>query len=504
MSQKLIAALRGLSAVVLMLFATNFLPIVAATQSHVAADTDKVFVCKYVGTPGVDETLQTGNNPISVSVSSIKKYAGIKSYFNDAQGRSFVLAVDDNSGHGQQGEPSINDCPAPQGPTHVGIPSPSVNDPCGIGNATWNLPADTASITWTLTNGSLSAHTKAGFAFTDNTTVHNFGTAVDSNVLCPEGPHTVPLPHPDVTDPCGEDNATWVLPSNNAQVTWTLTNGNLVAHTTAGNVFPGGDTSHDFGKAKDSVKECKVFVCKYVGTPGVNERLQTGQNPISVSANSTGGTAVGSFFNDAQGRSFVLAIDNGQPTPDVSLCPAGQGPTEIPTPEVPVVVTCGPNNDVYGNVPTGHYTVTRNGDRSITLTATQGFVFAGNKTSVTLPAPQDNNTVCPPVDVCPNIEGLQTNADDCGSVNGATDVCPNIAGDQATVPTGMTKDAATGNCVTAPITGGTGGDVLGASTTAAPQLANTGQSPWAAVVIGLMSLLSTLGLAVTTRKSAQA
>ena len=39
--------------------------------SVAAADDAKWFVCKYVGTPGVDETLQTGNNPISVSESAI-------------------------------------------------------------------------------------------------------------------------------------------------------------------------------------------------------------------------------------------------------------------------------------------------------------------------------------------------------------------------------------------------------------------------------------------------
>lgn len=71
----------------------------------------------------------------------------------------------------------------------------------------------------------------------------------------------------------------------------------------------------------------KVFVCKYVGTPDVDERLQTGDNPISVSSSSTGGTAVGSFFADAQGRSFVLAIDNGQPEPPASDCPVPDNPT---------------------------------------------------------------------------------------------------------------------------------------------------------------------------------
>ena len=36
-----------------------------------ATDNAKWFVCKYVGTPGVDEALQTGNNPISVSENAI-------------------------------------------------------------------------------------------------------------------------------------------------------------------------------------------------------------------------------------------------------------------------------------------------------------------------------------------------------------------------------------------------------------------------------------------------
>jgi hypothetical protein len=77
----------------------------------------------------------------------------------------------------------------------------------------------------------------------------------------------------------------------------------------------------------------KAFVCKYVGTPGVNERLQTGQNPIDVSLNAIGESpvVVGSYFNDGQGRSYVLALDNGQPDPSVASCPA-------PTPTYETVV----------------------------------------------------------------------------------------------------------------------------------------------------------------------
>ena len=62
----------------------------------------------------------------------------------------------------------------------------------------------------------------------------------------------------------------------------------------------------------------QVWVCKYVGTPGVDERLQTGNNPIRVSGNSAdkdkdGQVFVGDQFADAQGRSVVVQIDGGNP-----------------------------------------------------------------------------------------------------------------------------------------------------------------------------------------------
>lgn len=77
----------------------------------------------------------------------------------------------------------------------------------------------------------------------------------------------------------------------------------------------------------------KVFVCKYVGKPGVDERLQTGQNPIDVSSNSIKDyQGVGSYFNDAQGRSYVLAVDMGQPEPNVSECPVVKAPDPVPDP----------------------------------------------------------------------------------------------------------------------------------------------------------------------------
>ncbi|HEY6416858.1 MAG TPA: hypothetical protein VIX41_11485 [Acidimicrobiales bacterium] len=81
----------------------------------------------------------------------------------------------------------------------------------------------------------------------------------------------------------------------------------------------------------------KVFVCKYVGTPGVDERLQTGQNPISVSINSIPAGVpieVGSIFADAQGRSLIIAFDVGQPEPSPEDCPQTPPPPTTTTTEV--------------------------------------------------------------------------------------------------------------------------------------------------------------------------
>lgn len=69
------------------------------------------------------------------------------------------------------------------------------------------------------------------------------------------------------------------------------------------------------GGTASATEEGKVLVCKYVGTPGEDERLKDGKNPIEVDASSTGGsTEPGSIFADAQGRSLVIG--------EGDICPA--------------------------------------------------------------------------------------------------------------------------------------------------------------------------------------
>jgi hypothetical protein len=76
----------------------------------------KVFVCKYVGQPGVDETLQTGQNPIDVSINAIPDYQGVGSYFADAQGRSYVLGPEHEASD-HVPTPEVSECPTPTEPT---------------------------------------------------------------------------------------------------------------------------------------------------------------------------------------------------------------------------------------------------------------------------------------------------------------------------------------------------------------------------------------------------
>lgn len=74
----------------------------------------------------------------------------------------------------------------------------------------------------------------------------------------------------------------------------------------------------------------KVWVCKYVGRPGVDERLQRGGNPVEVGwraadKDNDGQVSVGDEFADSQGRSKVIQI-NG-PDPGIGACPPAVGPS---------------------------------------------------------------------------------------------------------------------------------------------------------------------------------
>lgn len=216
-----------------------------------------------------------------------------------------------------------------QFPCVVKIPvpaTPSQSDPCGYGNAHWNVPADTDQIDWTLAeNGHLIAATKAGYEFADGTTSHDYGVAHDSGSTCIT---TVPVPAvPAQTDPCGPNNAAWVVPANTASVTWTQTAGVLVASTNSGYVFTDGTTSHNYGKAVDSGVICIVEV-PVPAAPSVTDECGPGNAYWNVPANTasvvwtladgvlTASTTTGYKFADGTtSHVFGKAVDSGETCP---------------------------------------------------------------------------------------------------------------------------------------------------------------------------------------------
>ena len=102
--------------------ATGALALSSASSATADEHNQWVYVCKYVGTPGVDERLQTGQNPILVSVNAIDGPPVIGAPFMDGQNRSVVIAYGEPGG-GQEGEPEPV-CPPelPPPPTETTTP----------------------------------------------------------------------------------------------------------------------------------------------------------------------------------------------------------------------------------------------------------------------------------------------------------------------------------------------------------------------------------------------
>ena len=87
-----------------------------SAPAHAADANQPVWVCKYVGKPGVDEVLKEGKNPIEVSGNSVDKpkdgQVFVGDQFADAQGRSVVVQIEgDDPGRGSCSQPRRSPSP---------------------------------------------------------------------------------------------------------------------------------------------------------------------------------------------------------------------------------------------------------------------------------------------------------------------------------------------------------------------------------------------------------
>ncbi|MGN6250633.1 MAG: hypothetical protein ACTHNS_02335 [Marmoricola sp.] len=176
------------------------LVLLAQGGASAAAAPHKSYVCKYVGTPGVNEKLKT---IIEVDDSAILKAGGavkVGSTFSDKHGHSVVVAVHVGP---RDPVPTLADCPAPVGPPAPGLATGSLT----VTQATCTTP--TASFTTsgthvtfappsgsgivpdptTATTVSSQATADKGFAFADTSTVKQFDGTVQpfDPAACPGG-----------------------------------------------------------------------------------------------------------------------------------------------------------------------------------------------------------------------------------------------------------------------------------------------------------------------------
>jgi len=181
--------------------------LLTATPANAAAE--KYFVCKYVGTPGVDEILQTGQNPISTAAASIKADPiVVGAFFADDQGRSYVLA-EDNTPPGPEGDPPVSQCPPPDGGNEEIAVDVVFTDPdCDNENtASYEVTGDTANVDVEEsaapaadTEVTVTATAKDGFEFAGGeptySETHTFGSAEDCTVVEPPGNPPPPAVEP--------------------------------------------------------------------------------------------------------------------------------------------------------------------------------------------------------------------------------------------------------------------------------------------------------------------
>jgi hypothetical protein len=235
----------------------------ATGQGHNPSQQPKrVYVCKYVGTPGVDERLKTGNDGlIEVSVNAIDNNSWdgvtVPAWFSDAHDRSYVLGFVIAG----QPAPSITQCPGVVDTTKI---LPSVLPTCGPNNDAVTLPTvpgvTFTQSAWANNKLTVTATLQNGYTWSDNTTAAKVFTFTDDATICER---LVATPTPVVTDPCGPRNATWGIQAPSNDYVWSVNlSGELIATANAGTYFiVNGQKVYfiNFGTATDSGTLCPTI-----------------------------------------------------------------------------------------------------------------------------------------------------------------------------------------------------------------------------------------------------
>ncbi len=213
--------------------------------------------------------------------------------------------------------------------TKITKPTVPVIDACGPNNIVYGTVPTSSNYTFVRnSDGSITFTAKMGYVFDDGSangvTTYTLPVLSDSGVLC----NTEPIPAtPQVVDPCGDNNAYWIVPSDTSTVHWSIVNGELIA-TAIGVLFTNGQSTINFGAPADSGK-CRVVLptppapidpCGAGNATWNGMPANTSSYVWSLNAGSLAVTATADYmFSDGTTyHNFGLAPDSG------ALCPAPQ------------------------------------------------------------------------------------------------------------------------------------------------------------------------------------
>ena len=395
-------------------------------------------------------------NGKTVSVSLDKVTGGTAHYATTQYLDSKVVSATTNIYEGWSGQFNLSHGPCgtqpPPPPTKIANPTFTLTGVCGVNNDTVNASStedytagepvwkdSKVSVTFTMKDGVNKVFANGE----KSVTVTKDEVNTEDCTQPPPPPTKIANPTFTLTGVCGVNNDTVnasstedytagepVWKDSKVSVTFTMKDG-------VNKVFANGEKSVTVTKDEVNTEDCSApdettttATSPECGVILVSGHVDKSYDNVRVSVTVAGQTKTSTGndfsirFTDVPAGTYTpegvfVWGDEGQAdglsfnSVTVKDC-STQHPTEIPVPTVPVIDECGPGNAHYGDVPSGNYTVVRNEDGSITLTAKDGYIFPNGQESVTLPKPVEKNT-----QPCPVIAPKASLSSECEIVDGA-------------------------------------------------------------------------------------
>ncbi|WGY02840.1 hypothetical protein QI633_03565 [Nocardioides sp. QY071] len=251
------------------------------TDTNSAACPKKIVVCKYVSTPpGVLDHIII----VSVNAADWPDGTVFPTPFNDEQNSIAIRFAEPGE---QAKDVDVAECPS-----EATVPNVPKVDPCGPDNATFGTVPQGP---WTVTtnpDGSITLTATGNAWFPNMQKQVTIPAPTDSNIAC------IVVPPLDKKDPCGPNNATWVLPAETDEYSAAIVQGQIVLTAKDDYRFDGDATTYTYQVAAtptDSGTACLV-------APAIAS---------SDPCNPTGVTANASWVLPTETADYTVSVVNG-------------------------------------------------------------------------------------------------------------------------------------------------------------------------------------------------